>query len=123
MLIQPAGGNDGLNTSSAGILWRLLSHTQHIAIPEETGVLRLNNNLKSGFASLRSTGMQQLYNEENCTASGHWLYPSPERIALPLDGYSGNTGADTDQYPQSTGWAGRYPNHQFQLPDPVSPMT
>mgnify|MGYP002146682786 FL=1 len=127
VLIQLAGGNDGLNTiiplEFYGDYYRIRSN---IAIPENR-VLRLNNNLKSGLHPAL-TGMQQLYNEEKLCGIQAVGYPSPNGSHFrSMDIWL--TGADTDQY-LSTGWAGRYLNHQFPnypigfpndlMPDPLA---
>lgn len=127
VLIQLAGGNDGLNTIIPLEFYSDYSRIRtNIAIPENR-VLRLNNNLKSGLhPSL--TGMQQLYNEEQLCAIQAVGYPSPNGSHFrSMDIWL--TGADNDQY-LSTGWAGRYLNHQFPnypigfpndvMPDPLA---
>lgn len=127
VLIQLAGGNDGLNTIIPLEFYSDYSRIRtNIAIPENR-VLALNNNLKSGLhPSL--TGMQQMYNEEQLCAIQAVGYPSPNGSHFrSMDIWL--TGADTDQY-LSTGWAGRYLNHQFPnypvgfpnetMPDPLA---
>jgi uncharacterized protein (DUF1501 family) len=127
VLIQLAGGNDGLNT-----LIPLETYSDYnrirpnIAIPESR-VLKLANNLKSGLhPSL--TGMQQLYNEEKLCAIQAVGYPSSDQSHFrSMDIWL--TGADADQY-LSTGWAGRYLNNQYPnypigfpndtMPDPLA---
>lgn len=127
VLIQLAGGNDGLNTIIPLEFYSDYNRIRtNIAIPENR-VLALNNNLKSGLhPSL--TGMQQMYNEEQLCAIQAVGYPSPNGSHFrSMDIWL--TGADTDQY-LSTGWAGRYLNHQFPnypvgfpnetMPDPLA---
>lgn len=127
VLIQLAGGNDGLNTIIPLEFYSAYNSIRsNIAIPENR-VLRLNNNLKSGLhPSL--TGMQQLYNDEKLCAIQAVGYPSPNGSHFrSMDIWL--TGADTDQY-LSTGWAGRYLNHQYpnypigfpndEMPDPLA---
>lgn len=127
VLIQLAGGNDGLNT-----LIPLETYSDYnrirpnIAIPESR-VLKLANNLKTGLhPSL--TGMQQLYNEEKLCAIQAVGYPSADGSHFrSMDIWL--TGADADQY-LSTGWAGRYLNNQYPnypigfpndtMPDPLA---
>lgn len=127
VLIQLAGGNDGLNTIIPLEFYSDYNRIRtNIAIPENR-VLPLNNNLKSGLhPSL--TGMQQLYNDEKLCAIQAVGYPSPNGSHFrSMDIWL--TGADNDQY-LSTGWAGRYLNHQFPnypigfpndvMPDPLA---
>ncbi len=127
VLIQLAGGNDGLNTLIPLELYSDYNRIRtNIAIPENR-VLRLNNNLKAGLhPSL--TGMQQMYNEEQLCAIQAVGYPSANGSHFrSMDIWL--TGADADQY-LSTGWAGRYLNHQFpnypigfpndDMPDPLA---
>jgi len=127
VLIQLAGGNDGLNTIIPLEFYSDYNRIRtNIAIPESR-VLRLNNNLKSGLhPSL--TGMQQLYNEEKLCAIQAVGYPSPNGSHFrSMDIWL--TGSDTEQY-LSTGWAGRYLNHQYPnypigfpndtMPDPLA---
>jgi uncharacterized protein (DUF1501 family) len=127
VLIQLAGGNDGLNTLIPIEVYGDYSRIRpNIAIPENR-VLKLANNLKSGLhPSL--TGMQQLYNEEKLCAIQAVGYPSANGSHFrSMDIWL--TGADADQY-LSTGWAGRYLNNQYPnypvgfpndtMPDPLA---
>jgi uncharacterized protein (DUF1501 family) len=127
VLIQLAGGNDGLNTLIPLEFYNDYSRIRpNIAIPENR-VLKLANNLKSGLhPSL--TGMQQLYNEEKLCAIQAVGYPSADGSHFrSMDIWL--TGADADQY-LSTGWAGRYLNNQYPnypvgfpnnaMPDPLA---
>lgn len=127
VLIQLAGGNDGLNTIIPLEFYSDYNRIRtNIAIPENR-VLRLNNNLKSGLhPSL--TGMQQMYNEEKLCAIQAVGYPSPNGSHFrSMDIWL--TGSDNEQY-LSTGWAGRYLNHQYPnypigfpnevMPDPLA---
>ncbi|MBS1510080.1 MAG: DUF1501 domain-containing protein [Bacteroidetes bacterium] len=127
VLIQLSGGNDGLNTLIPLELYsdyyRIRSN---IAIPENK-VLPLNNNVKTGLhPSL--TGMQQLYNDEKLCAIQAVGYPSANGSHFrSMDIWL--TGADADQY-LTTGWAGRFLNHQYPnypvgfpndiMPDPLA---
>lgn len=127
VLVQLSGGNDGLNTLIPLEFYSDYNRIRpNIAIPENR-VLALNNNLKTGLhPSL--TGMQQMYNEEKLCAIQAVGYPSPNGSHFrSMDIWL--TGSDTNQY-LSTGWAGRYLNHQFPnypigfpndvMPDPLA---
>jgi uncharacterized protein (DUF1501 family) len=127
VLIQLAGGNDGLNTIIPLEFYSDYNRIRsNIAIPENK-VLSLNNNLKSGLhPSL--TGMQQMYNEEKLCAIQAVGYPSANGSHFrSMDIWL--TGADAEQY-LSTGWAGRYLNQQYPnypvgfpndtMPDPLA---
>jgi uncharacterized protein (DUF1501 family) len=127
VLIQLAGGNDGLNTIIPLDFYSDYNRIRtNIAIPENR-VLALDNNLKSGLhPSL--TGMQQMYNEEKLCAIQAVGYPSADGSHFrSMDIWL--TGADANEY-LSTGWAGRYLNHQFPnypvgfpndtMPDPLA---
>jgi uncharacterized protein (DUF1501 family) len=127
VLIQLAGGNDGLNTIIPLEFYSDYNRIRsNIAIPENK-VLALNNNLKSGLhPSL--TGMQQMYNEEKLCAIQAVGYPSANGSHFrSMDIWL--TGADAEQY-LSTGWAGRYLNQQYPnypvgfpndtMPDPLA---
>lgn len=127
VLVQLSGGNDGLNTLIPLELYSDYNRIRpNIAIPENR-VLALENNLKTGLhPSL--TGMQQMYNEEQLCAIQAVGYPSPNGSHFrSMDIWL--TGSDTNQY-LSTGWAGRYLNHQFPnypigfpndvMPDPLA---
>jgi uncharacterized protein (DUF1501 family) len=127
VLIQLAGGNDGLNTVIPLELYSdYVRVRSNIAIPEAR-VLRLNNNLKTGLhPSL--TGMQKLYNEDKLCVIQSVGYPSPDGSHFrSTDIWL--TGADTDEYLQ-TGWAGRFFNQQYPnfpvgfpndaMPDPLA---
>ncbi|MBX2932933.1 MAG: DUF1501 domain-containing protein [Ferruginibacter sp.] len=127
VLVQLSGGNDGLNTLIPLEFYSNYNRIRpNIAIPENR-VLALNNNLKTGLhPSL--TGMQQMYNEEKLCAIQAVGYPSPNGSHFrSMDIWL--TGSDTNQY-LSTGWAGRYLNHQFPnypigfpndvMPDPLA---
>jgi uncharacterized protein (DUF1501 family) len=127
VLIQLAGGNDGLNT-----LIPLESYSDYnrvrsnIAIPEAK-VLRLNKNNKTGLhPSL--TGLQQLYNNEKLCAIQSVGYPSPDGSHFrSMDIWL--SGADSDEY-LPTGWAGRFFGQQYpnfpvgfpndDMPDPLA---
>ncbi len=127
VLIQLAGGNDGLNTIIPLEFYSDYNRIRsNIAIPENR-VLKLNNNLKSGLHPAM-TGMQQLYNEEKLCAIQSVGYPSPNGSHFrSMDIWL--TGADAEQY-LSTGWAGRYLNHLYPnypigfpndtMPDPLA---
>jgi len=127
VLVQLSGGNDGLNTIIPLEFYSDYNRIRsNIAIPENR-VLALDNNLKSGLhPSL--TGMQQMYNEEQLCAIQAVGYPSANGSHFrSMDIWL--TGSDTNQY-LSTGWAGRYLNHQFpnypvgfpndDMPDPLA---
>jgi uncharacterized protein (DUF1501 family) len=127
VLIQLAGGNDGLNTIIPLEFYSDYNRIRpNIAIPENR-VLALDNNLKSGLhPSL--TGMQQMYNEEKLCAIQAVGYPSANGSHFrSMDIWL--TGADAEEY-LSTGWAGRYLNHQYpnypvgfpndEMPDPLA---
>jgi uncharacterized protein (DUF1501 family) len=127
VLVQLSGGNDGLNTIIPLEFYSDYNRIRsNIAIPESR-VLSLNNNLKSGLhPSL--TGMQQMYNEEKLCAIQAVGYPSPNGSHFrSMDIWL--TGSDTNEY-LSTGWAGRYLNHQYPnypigfpnevMPDPLA---
>jgi uncharacterized protein (DUF1501 family) len=127
VLIQLAGGNDGLNTIIPLEFYSGYNRIRsNIAIPENQ-VLRLNNNLKSGLHPSLA-GLQQMYNEEKLCAVQSVGYPSPNASHFrSMDIWL--TGADADQY-LSTGWAGRYLNQQYPnfpvgfpndaMPDPLA---
>ncbi len=127
VLIQLAGGNDGLNTIIPLEFYSDYNRIRpNIAIPENR-VLRLNNNLKSGLHPAMA-GMQQLYNEEKLCAIQSVGYPSPNGSHFrSMDIWL--TGADAEQY-LSTGWAGRFLNHAYPnypigfpndaMPDPLA---
>jgi uncharacterized protein (DUF1501 family) len=127
VLIQLAGGNDGLNTVIPLEFYSDYNRIRpNIAIPEAR-VLRLNNNLKTGLHPAM-TGMQQMYNEEKLCAIQSVGYPSANGSHFrSMDIWL--TGADAEQY-LSTGWAGRYLNHQYPnypvgfpndaMPDPLA---
>jgi uncharacterized protein (DUF1501 family) len=127
VLIQLAGGNDGLNTIIPLEFYSDYSRIRsNIAIPEAR-VLKLNKNLKSGFHPAL-TGMQQLYNDEKLCAIQAVGYPSPNGSHFrSMDIWL--TGSDSEQY-IPTGWAGRYLNQQFPnypvgfpndaMPDPLA---
>ncbi|MGB4843331.1 MAG: hypothetical protein WBP16_02635, partial [Ferruginibacter sp.] len=127
VLVQLSGGNDGLNTIIPLEFYSDYNRIRsNIAIPENR-VLALDNNLKSGLhPSL--TGMQQMYNEEQLCAIQAVGYPSANGSHFrSMDIWL--TGSDSNQY-LSTGWAGRYLNHQFpnypvgfpndDMPDPLA---
>jgi len=127
VLVQLSGGNDGLNTLIPLEFYSDYNRIRpNIAIPENR-VLALDNNIKTGLhPSL--TGMQQMYNEEKLCAIQAVGYPSANGSHFrSMDIWL--TGSDTNQY-LSTGWAGRYLNHQFPnypvgfpndvMPDPLA---
>lgn len=127
VLIQLAGGNDGLNTVIPLEFYGGYNRIRpNIAIPESR-VLKLNNNVKTGMHPAL-TGMQQLYNEEKLCVVQAVGYPTPnESHFRSMDIWL--TGADADQY-LPTGWAGRYLNQQYPnfpvgfpndtMPDPLA---
>jgi uncharacterized protein (DUF1501 family) len=127
VLIQLAGGNDGLNTIIPLEFYSGYNRIRsNIAIPEAR-VLPLNKYTKAGFhPSL--TGMQNLYNEEKLCAVQAVGYPSPNGSHFrSMDIWL--TGSDNNEY-LNTGWAGRYLNHQYPnypvgfpndaMPDPLA---
>ena len=96
VLIQLAGGNDGLNTIIPLEFYSDYNRIRsNIAIPENR-VLALNNNLKSGLHP-SMTGMQQMYNEEKLCAIQAVGYPSPNGSHFrSMDIWL--TGSDAEQY-------------------------
>ncbi len=127
VLIQLAGGNDGLNTIIPIELYSDYYRVRsNIAIPEAK-ILRLSNNDKTGLhPSL--TGLQQLYNNEKLCAIQSVGYPSPNGSHFrSMDIWL--TGADSNEY-LATGWAGRFFGHQYpnfpvgfpndDMPDPLA---
>ncbi len=127
VLIQLAGGNDGLNTLIPLELYADYNRVRpNIAIPESR-VLRLDNYAKAGLHP-SMTGLQQLYNNEKLCAIQSVGYPSPNGSHFrSMDIWL--TGADSDQY-LATGWAGRFFGHQYPnfpvgfpndaMPDPLA---
>ena len=127
VLVQLAGGNDGLNTvvpiSNYGDYNNLRTN---IAIPADK-ILKLNGYEKSGLHP-SMTGIQGLYNEEKVGILHSVGYPSPNQSHFrSTDIWL--TGADSDQY-LSTGWTGRFLSSTYSnfpigypnatMPDPLA---
>ena len=127
VLIQLAGGNDGLNTfvpiSNYGDYYNLRTN---IAIPSDK-ILKLNGYEKAGLHPAM-TGMQQLFNEQKLNVLYSVGYPSAnESHFRSTDIWL--TGADADQY-LSTGWTGRFLSSTYSnfpvgypnatMPDPLA---
>jgi uncharacterized protein (DUF1501 family) len=127
VVIQLAGGNDGLNTVVPLINYGdYLGLRQNIAIPEDK-VLPLGGYTKAGLHP-SMTGMQKLYNEDKLGILYSVGYPEPnESHFRSTDIWL--TGADADQY-LTTGWAGRFLSTSYEnfpigypnatMPDPLA---
>jgi uncharacterized protein (DUF1501 family) len=127
VLIQLAGGNDGLNTfvpiSNYGDYNAVRTN---IAIPQDK-ILKLDQYEKAGLHPAMK-GMQQMYNEEKLGILYSVGYPSPNQSHFrSTDIWL--TGADEDQY-LSTGWTGRFLSNTYSnfpvgypnadMPDPLA---
>jgi uncharacterized protein (DUF1501 family) len=127
VIIQLAGGNDGLNTVIPLINYgEYLGLRQNIAIPVDK-VLPLSGYSKSGLHP-SMTGMQQMYNEDKLGILYSVGYPEPnESHFRSTDIWL--TGADADQY-LTTGWTGRFLSASYEnfpigypnatMPDPLA---
>ncbi len=127
VMVQLAGGNDGLNTVIPVVNYSDYNNLRtNIAIPFDK-ILKLDNYDKSGLHPAMK-GMQQLYNEDKLAVLYSVGYPTPNQSHFrSTDIWL--TGADADQY-LSTGWTGRflgstysnypvgYPN--TEMPDPLA---
>src|SRR5437762_2111169 len=127
VLIQLAGGNDGLNTVipldqySAYIAARL-----NIALPQDK-VLRLNGFDATGL-NPAMTEMQQLFNDGKLGIVQAVSYPKPNFSHFRATDIW-MTGADSDKV-VNTGWAGRFLNDVYKgfpenypntsMPDPLA---
>lgn len=127
VMIQLAGGNDGLNTlvpiSNYG---DYLGLRPNIAIPIDK-VLPLSGYTKAGLHP-SMTGMQKMYNEDKLAVLYSVGYPEPnESHFRSTDIWL--TGADSNQY-LTTGWAGRFLSATYEnfpvgypnatMPDPLA---
>ncbi len=127
VLIQLAGGNDGLNTIiPVEIYGRYSAVRSNIAIPQAS-VLPLQNYDKAGFHPAL-TGLQTLFNEEKLTAIQSVGYPSADGSHFrSMDVWL--TGSDAKEY-LNTGWVGRFLHQQYpnfpvgfpndEMPDPLA---
>jgi uncharacterized protein (DUF1501 family) len=127
VVIQLAGGNDGLNTVVPLVNYGdYMNLRQNIAIPEDK-VLPLSGYSKSGLHPAM-TGMQQMYNNDQLAILYSVGYPEPNQSHFrSTDIWL--TGADSDQY-LTTGWAGRFLSTTYEnfpvgypnatMPDPLA---
>ena len=127
VVIQLAGGNDGLNTVIPIEFYSQYKNArQNIAIAEEK-ILRLNGNDKTGL-NPGMTMMQQLFNEEKLAIVQAVSYPKPSFSHFRATDIW-LTGEDSNQ-DISTGWMGRYLNQLYPgfpvsypnktMPDPLA---
>jgi uncharacterized protein (DUF1501 family) len=127
VMIQLAGGNDGLNTVVPIINYGdYLNLRQNIAIPEDK-VLPLAGYTKAGLHPSLS-GMQKMYNEEKLAVLYSVGYPEPNQSHFrSTDIWL--TGADSNQF-LTTGWTGRFLSSTYEnfpigypnatMPDPLA---
>lgn len=127
VVIQLAGGNDGLNTVIPIEFYSQYKNARpNIAIAEEK-ILRLNGNDKTGL-NPGMTMMQQLFNEEKLAIVQAVSYPKPSFSHFRATDIW-LTGEDSNQ-DISTGWMGRYLNQLYPdfpvnypnkvMPDPLA---
>lgn len=110
VVIQLAGGNDGLNTVIPIEFYSQYKNARpNIAIAEEK-ILRLNGNDKTGL-NPGMTMMQQLFNEEKLAIVQAVSYPKPSFSHFRATDIW-LTGEDSNQ-DISTGWMGRYLNQLY----------
>jgi uncharacterized protein (DUF1501 family) len=123
VVIQLAGGNDGLNTVIPIEFYSQYKNARlNIAIAEEK-ILRLNGNDKTGL-NPGMTMMQQLFNEEKLAIVQAVSYPKPSFSHFRATDIW-LTGEDSNQ-DISTGWMGRYlnqlyPNFPVNYPNKIMP--
>src|SRR5450432_1120499 len=127
VMIQLAGGNDGLNTLVPLSNYSdYLGLRQNIAIPIDK-VLPLSGYNKAGLHPSMA-GMQKMYNEDKLAVLYSVGYPEPnESHFRSTDIWL--TGADSNQY-LTTGWAGRFLSATYEnfpvgypnatMPDPLA---
>lgn len=127
VIIQLAGGNDGLNTLVPVVNYGdYVNLRKNIAIPLDK-VLPLNDYSKAGLHPAL-TGMQRMYNEDKLAVLYSVGYPEPNQSHFrSTDIWL--TGADSDQY-LTTGWTGRFLSSSYEnfpigypnatMPDPLA---
>lgn len=127
VLIQLTGGNDGLNTVIPLDQYdAYMAARSNIAIP--TSKLLSLEGFDHTALNPAMTAMQQLFNDGKMSIVQSVSYPQPNFSHFRATDIW-LTGADANQV-LSTGWAGRYLNHQFprfpenypnlQMPDPLA---
>ena len=127
VMIQLAGGNDGLNTVVPIVNYGdYVNLRKNIAIPLDK-VLPLSGYSKAGLHPSLS-GMQKMYNEDKLAILYSVGYPEPNQSHFrSTDIWL--TGADSDQY-LTTGWTGRFLSSSYEnfpvgypnatMPDPLA---
>jgi len=127
VVIQLAGGNDGLNTVIPVEYYGAYKNArENIAIAEDK-ILKLNGFDKTGL-NPAMTGMQQLFNEDKLAIIQAVSYPKPSFSHFRATDIW-LTGEESNQ-DLNTGWMGRYlnqlypdfPNHypNSTMPDPLA---
>jgi uncharacterized protein (DUF1501 family) len=127
VLIQLAGGNDGLNmVIPVDFYSQYVNARKNIAI-EENKILRLTNNDSTGLHP-SMTGIQNLYNDGKISLVQGVSYPAPNFSHFKATDIwlTGEDSADNI----TTGWLGRYLEQQYpgypdhypnpQMPDPFA---
>ena len=123
VVIQLAGGNDGLNTVIPVEFYRAYKNARpNIAIAEEK-ILRLNGYDKTGLHPAMSL-MQQLFNENQLAIVQAASYPQPSFSHFRATDIW-LTGEESNQ-DLNTGWMGRYlnrlyPNFPTNYPNSIMP--
>ncbi len=127
VLIQLAGGNDGLNTVIPLDQYSILSQCRSNILIPSTQVLSLNGLTNTGLHP-SMTGMQSLYNNGKIKIVQGVSYPTPNFSHFRATDIW-LTGADSNQS-LTSGWAGRYLNYEYpnfptgypnaQVPDPLA---
>lgn len=127
VIIQLAGGNDGLNTIIPLDQYSNLSQVRANVMIPQTAVLPLNGYAATGMHPAM-TGLQNMFNNGQVNIVQGVSYPNPN-----LSHFRATdiwfTASDANEYLE-TGWAGRYLDHEYpgfpngypnaDMPDPLA---